>query len=288
MQISRKLLFIASAAILTACGNAIKQTDTSLTTLIRPSAVPLVTVDPYFSVWSSSDRLNESPTRHWTGKEQPLTGAIRVDGTTYRIIGLENQQLETILPTIALEPWSARYVTDRKPAGEWTSPAYDDSAWQTGPGAFGSPEMPKIGTEWKGEDRDIWVRRTFELDRDLSAEELILEYSHDDVFELYVNGIEVANTGDIWESYIRKPLPAEAAATLKPGKVTIAAHCHNTVGGAYVDFGLFRKVPYEGFGLVAEQKSVSVLPTRTIYTFLCGGVEVESGELPHVADPCRR
>ena len=275
MQISRKLLFIASAAILTACGNAIKQTDTSLTTLIRPSAVPLVTVDPYFSVWSSSDRLNESPTRHWTGKEQPLTGAIRVDGTTYRIIGLENQKLETILPTIALEPWSARYVTDRKPAGEWTSPAYDDSAWQTGPGAFGSPEMPKIGTEWKGEDRDIWVRRTFELDRDLSAEELILEYSHDDVFELYVNGIEVANTGDIWESYIRKPLPAEAAATLKPGKVTIAAHCHNTVGGAYVDFGLFRKVPYEGFGLVAEQKSVSVLPTRTVYTFLCGGVEVE-------------
>lgn len=275
MQITRKLLFIATAATMTACGNAIEQTDTSLSTAVRPSAVPLVTVDPYFSVWSATDRLNESPTRHWTGKDQPLTGAIRVDGTTYRIIGLENPKLETILPTIALEPWSARYVIDRKPAGAWTSPDYDDSAWQTGPGAFGSPEMPKIGTEWQGDNRDIWVRRTFQLDRDLSAEDLLLEYSHDDVFELYVNGVEVANTGNTWESYIRKPLPAEAAATLKPGTVTIAAHCHNTVGGAYVDFGLFRKIPYEGFGQIAEQKSVSVLPTRTVYTFLCGGVEVE-------------
>lgn len=275
MQITQKLLLIAASATLAACGNSIERTDTSLTTAVRPSAVPLITVDPYFSVWSNTDRLNESPTRHWTGKEQPLIGAIRVDGTTYRIIGLENQKLETILPTIALEPWTAQYLTDSKPSGDWTSPAYDDSSWQTGPGAFGSPEMPKIGTEWKNEGSDIWVRRTFELDRELSAEELILEYSHDDVFELYVNGIEVANTGNTWESYIRKPLPAEAAATLKPGKVTIAAHCHNTVGGAYVDFGLFRKIPYEGFGKVAEQKSVSVLPTRTVYTFLCGGVEVE-------------
>lgn len=271
----QKIALCAASAAMAACAGTVECTDTSLSTGVRPPAVPLVTVDPYFSVWSATDRLNESPTRHWTGKEQPLTGAVRVDGTTYRIIGLENPKLETILPTIALEPWSARYVTDRKPAGEWTSPDYNDDAWQTGPGAFGSPEMPKIGTEWQGEGRDIWVRRTFELDRDLSAEELILEYSHDDVFELYVNGIEVANTGNTWESYIRKPLPAEAVATLKPGKVTIAAHCHNTVGGAYVDFGLFRKIPYAGFGQVAEQKSVSVLPTRTVYTFLCGGVEVE-------------
>lgn len=275
MKRIEQLILAAAAAAAAACGNTVGYTDISLENGIRPPATPLVTVDPYFSVWSSTDRLNESATRHWTGREQPLTGAVRVDGETYRIIGREEAKTEVVLPTVALEPWTARYVMDRKPAGDWTAAGYDDSAWKTGPGAFGSPEMPMIGTEWQGEGRDIWVRRTFDLEEDLTAEELIVEYSHDDVFELYVNGIRVADTGNTWESHIKTPLPAEAVATLKPGKVTVAAHCHNTVGGAYVDFGLFRKLPYEGFGRVAEQRSLDVLPTRTAYTFACGGVEVE-------------
>ena len=45
----------------------------------RPPAVPLVTVDPYMSVWSFSDNLYDSWPVHWTGSVHAMAGIVRVE-----------------------------------------------------------------------------------------------------------------------------------------------------------------------------------------------------------------
>jgi hypothetical protein len=55
----------------------------------RPPAIPLVTHDPYFSIWSMTDCLSDDWTRHWTGKPQALMAMVRIDDKAYRLMGRE-------------------------------------------------------------------------------------------------------------------------------------------------------------------------------------------------------
>ena len=72
---------------------------------MRPPATPLVAHDPYFSIWSMADHLNDEGTKHWTGKANTLTAAIRVDGKPWQVMGRENgtaalpQTSVEVLPT---------------------------------------------------------------------------------------------------------------------------------------------------------------------------------------------
>ncbi len=79
---SRPLVLAASLAVLLAAVPALADVPQ-----LRPPAVPLITHDPYFSLWSTADRLNIDWPRHWTGRVQALSAMVRVDGKPYRIIG---------------------------------------------------------------------------------------------------------------------------------------------------------------------------------------------------------
>ena len=55
--------------------------------LRRAPAVPLVTFDPFISIWCCADRLTDDWPRHWTGTKMALYGVIRVDGVAHRFMG---------------------------------------------------------------------------------------------------------------------------------------------------------------------------------------------------------
>lgn len=53
----------------------------------RLPAVPLITHDPMFSIWSNTDVPTGEDTVHWTGIKKKLRGVITVDGVRYRFLG---------------------------------------------------------------------------------------------------------------------------------------------------------------------------------------------------------
>ncbi|MBI5092209.1 MAG: DUF5127 domain-containing protein [Candidatus Hydrogenedentes bacterium] len=86
----------------------------------RPPAIPLVTHDPYLSVWSVSDRLPDTWTRHWTGAVQAMCGMARIDGKAFRFAGEQPpaapamvQRSVEVLPTRTIYEFEAADVALR-------------------------------------------------------------------------------------------------------------------------------------------------------------------------------
>lgn len=145
-------------------------------------------------------------------------------------------KITVIVPAADKQPSIWSYTTG-EPAAGWAGPGFDDSSWRQGKSGFGTVGTPGaiIGTTWQ--TGDIWLRREVNLPAQ-DYDELQAWLHHDEDAEVYVNGVLAIKAGGFTSSYDVFPLAPDARAALKPGKNLIAIHCHQTIGGQYVDFGL--------------------------------------------------
>lgn len=76
---------------------------------LRPPAVPLVTADPYLSIWSEADHLTDKNTQHWTHHDNSLISLIRIDGVAYRLMGADPSSVPA-MPQTSLQVLPTRSI----------------------------------------------------------------------------------------------------------------------------------------------------------------------------------
>lgn len=146
-------------------------------------------------------------------------------------------EVRALVPSSRDEAQTWRYTMET-PRKDWMSVNFDDSAWQSGPGGFGTFGTPGAVVHTIWDTPDIWIRRDFDLPDELSDGKLFLELHHDEDTEIYINGRQIKTAQGFVTRYLNLPLDDSALKALRRGRNTIAVHCRNTTGGQYIDVGL--------------------------------------------------
>jgi beta-galactosidase/beta-glucuronidase len=150
--------------------------------------------------------------------------------------------MKTILATSRDTPATWRFTVTTPPSA-WPAASFDDGSWTEGPAGFGARNPPGsvIRTPWT--TADIWLRRTFALPSGATLTNPQFLIHHDEDAEVYVNGTLALTVTGYTQDYELDAATVDLKALLKPGRNTLAVHCHQTTGGQYIDVGIVDLIP---------------------------------------------
>lgn len=166
--------------------------------------------------------------KKWANRDRNTTGNWAPVPPAPRVV--------TVVPAAEREPVVWRY-TFEKPPPDWFKPEFNDAEWKQGPAGFGTTGTPGalVRTVW--DTPNLWIRREFTMPAGRFPN-LQLWVHHDEDVEIYIDGALAATAAGYTSQYEELPLRPEVQAALKPGRHILAAHCHQTRGGQYLDMGL--------------------------------------------------
>ena len=80
----------------------------------RAASIPLVTHDPYFSIWSPHDHAYDGNTEHWSGETNKLEGILTIDGVKYAFLGEAGKNTIIEQKSVSVTATSTEYVFENE------------------------------------------------------------------------------------------------------------------------------------------------------------------------------
>jgi hypothetical protein len=150
------------------------------------------------------------------------------------------------------------------------------TSWSRGKAPFSSDATYNgmTSTQWTTFDimADIYLRREFVINQEVS-DKILFSCGHDDApAEWYLNGVLIRSVEDGWDNEESTYLTSEQCALIRTDgtKNILAIHVHNNFGGAFADGGLYDKgKAYVDYGLpVSTIKSPDVPWSADVMSFM--------------------
>ena len=80
----------------------------------KAASIPLITHDPFTSIWSSADHLYDRDTVHWCGAPQTIKGYLTIDGIKYAFLGDSKMHKRIEQKSVEVTATATQYVFENE------------------------------------------------------------------------------------------------------------------------------------------------------------------------------